>query len=954
MKMSIRSTLVIGILLLIWGTQFLGTSSSYISSQRVLLRHAGDIMKNISDFTIEQAKNHLSLAQGAAHLTKRLLAAEVVGSGEARETLLEQYFLDQLAIYPHFAGIYLGAPDGSFHYVSRNDAVPGSAFRTKRIETTDGQRTVTLIWRDENFNEIRRESTPDDPYDPRSRPWYKKAIAAKKIVWTDPYIFFTSQKPGITIAGPFYAEGGKLRGIVGVDIEIDQLSTFIARLEIGKTGKAYMLNNNGDVVAFPDLAKLKYQEGENQGIRLARIEEIDDILSQKAFGSVTWQYDRDHRILLNAARHTKFEHEERIYHVIFSPFSDRQWPWIMCVYLPENDYLGEIKDNRRMNIYITVGISILATLLGLYLARGMTRPIGNLEREAQAVKSKDLTTRFDTRSIYKEIQETADSFARMKESLIEYERENTEFNLKLKASQEKYRSLYENAVEGIFEMTPDGRFLNVNRSMAHILGYASPHELLADITDIARAHFGDPESHRALLAELAAKERVIEHETRILKRDLSEITASISIRAVKNDKGVLEHYEGSLLDITASKEKHRAEKQRRLMEEALRESEEKYRTLVESMEDAVYMVDRNSRYLSVNNRFLIDFNMSKKECIGKTFGELHGPRESFRFSQQINAVFETGKASQFETYDRTLAKWLLLTLSPVHAGDNGRVEGVTVVAKDITDRVQAEQELIEAYERLKQTQEQLIQNAKMAAIGQLAAAIARQFNEPLDRIMEWIDDPETHSDKPVPIEFTKRIRDFLQRTRNITGDILLVAGTSDFERHPLDICELLHETIRVSGHGQGSDGAPIHTDFPPQGMQVLADQPTLKQVFLHLLANAMDATAGGGEIFLRVYSGKALEPGESIDHRTLGALNRKNRAVVVEVADTGIGIDAETLPHVFDPFFSTKGEQRGTGIGLSIAQMIIDRHKGTIDIENLPEGGTRVVVKLPPSDETAL
>jgi two-component system cell cycle sensor histidine kinase/response regulator CckA len=91
------------------------------------------------------------------------------------------------------------------------------------------------------------------------RPWYQKAVAENGIVWTDPYIFYTSQKPGITIAGPFFDPSGNLMGVVGVDIEIDQLSVFIGNLKIGKHGKAFMLNRNSDVVAFGDLDKLKIQ-----------------------------------------------------------------------------------------------------------------------------------------------------------------------------------------------------------------------------------------------------------------------------------------------------------------------------------------------------------------------------------------------------------------------------------------------------------------------------------------------------------------------------------------------------------------------------------------------------------------------------------------------------------------------------------------------------------------------
>ena len=113
-----------------------------------------------------------------------------------------------------------------------------------------------------------------DTYDPRMRPWYRKAVAEDDIVWTDPYIFYTSQKPGITIAGPFYDANGAVKGVVGVDIEIDQLSVFIGNLKIGKHGKAFLLNRNADVVAFGEMEKLKFNEtGDANKTRLVKIEE---------------------------------------------------------------------------------------------------------------------------------------------------------------------------------------------------------------------------------------------------------------------------------------------------------------------------------------------------------------------------------------------------------------------------------------------------------------------------------------------------------------------------------------------------------------------------------------------------------------------------------------------------------------------------------------------------------
>ena len=198
MKISIKTLLIGGFI----GLQVIPTSiilaSSYLTSQQVLLRHARDIMENIATFSIRDAQGYLAPAEGAAQLTQRLADSDVVSSHD--DGLLEQYFYEQLALHTNFSGIYLGRPDGGFVFVSRmNDKVAGG-YRTKLISPNGGERRTELIWKDPEQRELSRELDPGDTYDPRQRPWYNKAVGVRGTVWTDPYIFFTSQHPGLTIA----------------------------------------------------------------------------------------------------------------------------------------------------------------------------------------------------------------------------------------------------------------------------------------------------------------------------------------------------------------------------------------------------------------------------------------------------------------------------------------------------------------------------------------------------------------------------------------------------------------------------------------------------------------------------------------------------------------------------------------------------------------------------------
>ncbi|MCG8566672.1 MAG: oxidoreductase, partial [Desulfobacterales bacterium] len=284
MKISIRWVIIIGCFALVWGTHLIIAPFSFFTTQRVMLDHTRDIMENILELTLKETENYFSVARGAAHLTKRLISSEVVNTEQGNIDKLEQYFFDQLQIYPQFAGIYFADPKGNFYYVNRDASTSREWFRTKIIEMGETGRATRLLWRDRNMDIVRESIDPNDTYDPRVRPWFKKAVETRNIIWTDPYVFFTSQKPGITTAGPVYGPDGSLTGVVGVDIELDVLSRFIGSLRVGKTGLAFMINQDQDVIAFHDLDQLKKTREDAGGrSRLAKLHELDNPVCALAF-----------------------------------------------------------------------------------------------------------------------------------------------------------------------------------------------------------------------------------------------------------------------------------------------------------------------------------------------------------------------------------------------------------------------------------------------------------------------------------------------------------------------------------------------------------------------------------------------------------------------------------------------------------------------------------------------
>ena len=510
-KLSIKQVLILGVI----GLQVLSVclilASSYVTSQRVYQKHAQDIMSHIATFTVHEVQNYLAPARHVAQLTQQLVDNHIVSSENI--TLLERYFYEQLRLHAHVDGMYLGLPSGAFIYVHRsNDKVTGG-FRTKIIQLKDGVKTTELIWKDTALNEMSRKFDPDDTYDPTTRPWYTRAQESEGTIWTEPYIFFTSQEPGITVSSPITTATGELVGIVGADIQIEQLSTFLSRLKVAENGRAFIVNQSGIVVAFPELDHLKWSTGEEDGtFRLAHIDELNDQLTQKAFASIRAV---DGLIDIQESRFRSFEHEQNQYHAMLVPFDNSKWTWIIGVYLPEDDYLGPIKRNRRLNIYLMLGVAAVGSLLGGMIVRSVTRPMRALQLEAQAIHHNDFDTTFDKGSMIREIQETADSFAQMRMGLQTIGQKNSELTQSLRQqadvlrrSEALYRNLVEGSLQGIV-VVQGARIRFANQQAAIFFGYAN-REALVDRELLSMLDPATP---------LSGEEPLVAHEVQALHPD---------------------------------------------------------------------------------------------------------------------------------------------------------------------------------------------------------------------------------------------------------------------------------------------------------------------------------------------------------------------------------------------------------------------------------------------------
>ncbi|RJL16594.1 cache domain-containing protein [Paracoccus siganidrum] len=530
MRNSLGALLAIGLA----GLQFVAVLvivfSSYLTSERALLDHARNLLSDVGTNTIEHSKGFLNPARGAAELAARLAQNHIVASDNP--DALEQLLFQQLQITPQFAGLYYGSEDGGFVYVMRS-AGPGP-FRTKFVLIDGEERTTELVWRDDDFNVIERQFDPADTFDPRTRPWYVRAREAMGTIWTDPYIFFSSQQPGITLSAPVLNDGDGIRGVVGVDIEISEISDFLARLKIGDTGKAMIINRNGDVIAHPNPDLIKTEDSDGT-LRFTSINEIEDPIARAAFGSD----DADPDFLVSKEEPFEFSHDGAVYVSTLMPIISEILPWTIAVYAPEDDFTQVIKKNREDNLWIAALVAGITGFIGLLLAEFIHKPVKAFAVRSALISQGEIDPSEPLPRTYKEL-------AHANETLVQQ-------IVARKKTEQEYGQTFDLASRGMAQIEPaTGRFLRVNASLCEMTGYDAAELTGMRISDLAQPGSGVQfaSGEGPLDASFA-----INQEAWLLRKDGRPICAAVNAILIRDHEGRPLHAVVTIDDVTESKEK---------------------------------------------------------------------------------------------------------------------------------------------------------------------------------------------------------------------------------------------------------------------------------------------------------------------------------------------------------------------------------------------------------------
>jgi PAS domain S-box-containing protein len=490
----------------------------------------------------------------------------------------------------------------------------------------------------------------------------------------------------------------------------------------------------------------------------------------------------------------------------------------------------------------------------------------------------------------------------------------------------RYRLLVDSITDyAIYMLDPDGKVSSWNPGAQRFKGY-QPHEIIGQhfsrfYTDEDRAS-GLPE--RAL-REAAGAGR-FENEGWRVRQDGSRFWAHVVIDPIRTEAGEILGYAKITRDLT----------ERRIAEEALRESEQQFRLLVQGVTDyAIYMLDRTGRVTNWNAGAQRIKGYLPDEIIGEHFSRFYTPED--RASGLPDLALKTAaQEGRFEKEGWRVRKdgtqfWAHVVIDPIR-GDDGEVVGFAKITRDITERRDAQR-------ALDQAREALFQSQKLDAIGQLTGGIAHDFNNLLMVVLGSLD--LVRKRLPHDPKITPLIENAVQgaeRGAVLTQRMLAFARKQELSMEAVELPVLVRGMTGMLQRSLGPT-VQIETRFPLGLPPLHTDPAQLETVLLNLTVNARDAMPDGGTISIQARS-ETIQPGSD---STLppGAYVR------LSVADTGEGMDAQTLARAAEPFYTTKGVGKGTGLGLSMVHGLAEQSGGRMDIRSRVGEGTVVDLWLP-------
>jgi PAS domain S-box-containing protein len=491
-----------------------------------------------------------------------------------------------------------------------------------------------------------------------------------------------------------------------------------------------------------------------------------------------------------------------------------------------------------------------------------------------------------------------------------------------KSSEGRFRMLIDAITDyAIYMLDPDGTVTTWNPGAKRFKGYDE-----SEIVGENFSRFYTVEDRKARLPqralETAARVGRFENEGWRVRKDGSQFWAYVIIDPIRDSSGRLIGFAKVTRDLT----------ERRNAETTLRESEEQFRLLVQGVTDyAIYMLNPKGYVSSWNSGAQRIKGYTPEEIIGQHFSRFY--TEGDQQAGLPRAALETAaREGRFEKEGWRVRKdgtqfFAHVIIDAIYNAD-GSLLGFAKITRDITERMNAAR-------ALEKTREELLQSQKMEAIGHLTGGVAHDFNNLLMAIQGSLELLQRRL--PGDPKVGRLIDNALQGARRgsaLTQRMLAFARRQELKLMPLDVRDVVQQMANLLQSSLGPS-IRVETNFPSELPKVIADANQLELALLNLAINGRDAMPNGGTITIRA-TRRADVPGL-----------KAGNYLCVSVTDTGVGMDEDTLQRAMEPFFTTKGVGKGTGLGLPMVHGMAQQSGGTLLLKSKPGRGASAELYLP-------
>lgn len=512
----------------------------------------------------------------------------------------------------------------------------------------------------------------------------------------------------------------------------------------------------------------------------------------------------------------------------------------------------------------------------------------------------------------------------------------------LRASEEKYRAIFNNAPLGIFRSTFSGRFVEINPSMARMFGYANRQEMLSEVGERAESIYADPTRRQRLLSALLSSPEGLSEEVEYRRKDGTTFQAVIRVSLHFDEAARPCFLDGTLEDVT----------ERKRSEELLRQSEEKFSTLFRLMPDKILLIDLETMTIAdVNEAFAFFTGYSRAEVLGRTPGEFRIFENNFSWRELADLIKTEGRLDNLELKCPNRERSLCDVSLSGRMVSFGSKPYLLLIGRDITEA--------------KRMQAMMVQTEKMLSVGGIAAGVAHEINNPLGIVLQAAQNlkqrvrPDFHKNKVVAEAmgldldlmarymaarkldvFVDDIQSGIQRAARTVQRMLNFSRRSESHRSLGNIRTIVENALAFANNDFDLKRC---YDFKKIRLTVsiaealpdfYCSATEIEQVLLNLLRNSAQAMA---EVVPPL-----AEPCIEIRVTAVEGWLR------LEVQDNGPGMSEELRKRVMEPFFTTKKPGIGTGLGLSVSSFIVTTgHQGRFSVSSTPGQGTLFTIELP-------